>query len=42
MSLTTSEEALIGTGLLAGCRLSVDFDTGNVQLKRKPAGAGKQ
>ncbi len=37
ISITNGEEALIGTALLAGCRLSVDFDTGNVQLKRKPA-----
>jgi clan AA aspartic protease len=40
ISLTNGEQALIGTELLAGCRLSVDFDTGNVRLKRKPA-AGK-
>jgi len=42
ISLTNGDEALIGTGLLAGCRLSVDFDTGNVRLKRKPAGSAKQ
>ncbi len=42
LTLTDGEEALIGTELLAGCRLSVDFDTGNVRLKRKPAGSGKQ
>jgi hypothetical protein len=35
MTLTESEEALIGTELLAGCRLSVDFTTGNVRLTRK-------
>lgn len=34
--LTESEEALLGTGLLAGCRMSVDFDTGKVRLARKP------
>jgi predicted aspartyl protease len=34
--LTESEEALVGTGLLGGCRLSVDFDTGKVRIKRKP------
>src|SRR5438094_939257 len=33
MTLTDSEEALIGTELLTGCRLSVDFDSGDVQLK---------
>src|SRR5262245_34578810 len=34
--LTESEEALVGTGLLDGCRLSVDFDTGKVRINRKP------
>jgi predicted aspartyl protease len=34
--LTESEEALVGTGLLGGCRLSVDIDTGKVRINRKP------
>ena len=41
MTLTEGEDALIGTELLAGCRFSVDFDTGKVRLKRKPVGSGK-
>src|SRR5713101_273387 len=29
INLTDGEDCLVGTGLLAGCQLSVDFDTGN-------------
>jgi clan AA aspartic protease len=34
--LTDSEESLVGTGLLAECRLSIDFSTGKVRLAHKP------
>lgn len=37
ISLTDSRDALIGTALLADCRLSIDFPTGNVRLERKPS-----
>jgi clan AA aspartic protease len=33
----TTDEALIGTGLLADCELSIDFGSGAVQLSRKPS-----
>jgi clan AA aspartic protease len=32
--LTNSEDALVGTELLKDCRLTIDFPTGKVQLKR--------
>jgi clan AA aspartic protease len=40
--LTNSEDALIGTGLLAECRLYVDFATGQVRVTRKSTRAGKR
>ena len=33
--INDSQDTLIGTRLLAGCLLTVDFRTGKVQLKRK-------
>lgn len=33
--LSDADDPLIGTELLDGCRLSVDFDSGKVKLKRK-------
>jgi clan AA aspartic protease len=33
--LSDSEDLLIGLSLLSGCKMSVDFDAGNVRLKRK-------
>lgn len=33
----TTDEALIGTGLLADCDLAIDFVSGSVQLSRKPS-----
>jgi hypothetical protein len=36
MCLTT-DEALIGTGLLADCDLAIDFVSGTVDLSRKPS-----
>jgi clan AA aspartic protease len=36
--LTRSEEALIGTGLLDGCRLTIDFGTGSVELAKSSSG----
>lgn len=35
--LTNGEEALVGTDLLADCRLTVDFPADKVRLVRKPA-----
>jgi clan AA aspartic protease len=35
--ITESEDALIGTGLLEGCLLVIDFPAGTVRLSRKPA-----
>jgi clan AA aspartic protease len=37
VALVTKEygEPIIGTELLEGCQLAIDFDTGSVQLKRK-------
>lgn len=34
--LTDSEDALLGTELMADCRLMIDFPTGKVRLARKP------
>jgi predicted aspartyl protease len=36
--LTRSEEALIGTALLDGCRLMIDFATGKVKLTESSRG----
>ena len=33
--LTTSEDTLIGTGLLKNCRALIDFDTGNVRIRKR-------
>jgi len=33
--LTDSEDALIGTKLLAGCVLNIDFDQNKVDIRRK-------
>ena len=44
VSLTEGEDALIGTDLMAGCQLFIDFATGDVRLKRKrsqPRGKSK-
>src|SRR5437773_15344 len=38
ISLTEGEEALVGTRLLSGCHLSIDFVSGKVRLLRKPTG----
>jgi len=35
--IADSEDTLIGTGLLEGCLLAVDFAAGKVHLSRKPA-----
>jgi clan AA aspartic protease len=40
--LTDSEDALVGTGLLSDCRLSIDFTTGKVMLSRKPRASAKR
>jgi clan AA aspartic protease len=40
--LTDSEDALIGTSLLADCRLLIDFRAGSVRLSRKPPRRGKR
>ena len=40
--LTDSEDALIGTSLLADCRLLIDFQAGTVRLTRKPPRRGKR
>lgn len=42
ISLTQSEEALVGTGLLADCRLTIDFPTERVQITRRGPSRGKQ
>ena len=34
--LSDSEDLLLGLALLAGCKMSVDFETGKVRLRRKP------
>jgi len=34
--LTDSDDALLGTALLDGCRLTIDFPMGKVKLVRKP------
>ncbi len=34
--LTDSDDPLLGTALLAGCRLTIDFPTCKVRLVRKP------
>lgn len=39
--LTDSEDALIGTSLLADCRLLIDFRAGTVRLSQKPPRRGK-
>ena len=39
--LTDSEEALIGTKLLAGCLLTIDFDQNKVVIRRKKRRASK-
>jgi clan AA aspartic protease len=33
--LTNRDEALIGTGLLESCRLTIDFDKNKVKIERK-------
>ena len=33
--LTHGKDALIGTALLAGCKATIDFDSGLIDLKRK-------
>ena len=40
--LTDSDDALIGTSLLADCRLLVDFPAAAVRLTRKPSRRGKR
>jgi hypothetical protein len=40
--LTDSEDALVGTGLLSDCRLSIDFTTSKVMLTRKPQASAKR
>lgn len=35
ITLTRSDEALVGTDLLRGCTLFIDFDTGEYRLQRK-------
>ena len=35
ISLTEGDEALAGTGLVAGYRAVIDFDTGDIQFERK-------
>ena len=34
--ISDSEDALLGTALLADCRLTIDFPTGKVKLVRRP------
>ena len=41
LSLTESDEGLIGTELLAGCQLAIDFDRRKVRLWRRPTARGK-
>ncbi len=36
ITLTESDEALIGTELLADCTLFVDFTTGDIRIEKKP------
>lgn len=38
----TTDEALIGTSLLADCNLAIDFAAGTVNLSRKPSKRRKQ
>ncbi len=38
----TTDEALIGTGLLADCDLAIDFVSGTVDVSRKPSKRRKQ
>lgn len=33
--VTNAQDPIVGTELLEGCRLTVDFDSGKAQLKRK-------
>ena len=40
--LTDSDDALIGTSLLADCRLLVDFPAAAVRLTRQPPHRGKR
>lgn len=40
--LTDSEDALVGTELLADCRLTIDFPTGKVKLTRKPPSSSQR
>lgn len=40
--LTDSEDALLGTSLLADCRLVIDFPMGQVRLTHKPGRRGKR
>jgi hypothetical protein len=41
LALTESDQALVGTGLLAGCQLAIDFEKEKVRLWRRPIAAGK-
>jgi hypothetical protein len=38
ITLTESDEALIGTGLLADCTLFIDFMTGEIRIEKKVSG----
>lgn len=38
----TTDEALIGTGLLSDCTLAIDFAAGTVNVARKPSRRRKQ
>lgn len=42
ISLTDSEDALIGMALLTGCTLFIDCDTGEVRIERKLGNAGER
>ena len=42
INLTDNDDAIIGTSLLADCRLLVDFPAAAVRLTRKPPRRGKR